>query len=122
MSSRWSTGWVILPGTSKTPGEHLHRPHPDRRESSLCDRVVSGRPVYPMGSGFLPADLPACVRCEVKASRGKARDHRREKQAEADRKWAEERRDKARREKYGAYQPGSVRAYGAGLPGLGRRR
>lgn len=118
MSTRWSTGWVILPPTPKTPVEYAHRPHPDRPTATVCDRVTRGRPVYKRA----PGDVLLCPRCEGKAKRGKMRDVAKQKKIDDWNRKVQEMQDAARRAKYGGYQPGSVRAVRAGLPGLGRRR
>jgi hypothetical protein len=57
---RWQTGWVPLPGTRQTHGVHYHRPHPDRPEATVCDRVIRGQTVVQVAR----PGIPLCTRCE----------------------------------------------------------
>lgn len=118
MSTRWRTGWVILPSTLKTPIEYAHRPHPDRPKATVCDRVTGGRPVHSKP----PDRVPLCPRCEGKAKRGSEREAARKKKIDEWNRKVQEQQYLARVQKYGGHLPGSVYAYRAGLPGLGRRR
>lgn len=123
MAKRWSTGWVVLAGTTKTPGPHQHRPHPDRAESTFCDRVIP--------TGLQPARLaipgvPFCRRCEtIVAQRARAQRSRNRRRLETARREAQ-RRGQTKITDTDAYDRSknatqSIRTASGGLPGLGRR-
>lgn len=58
---------MLLPGTAKFPGEALHRPHPDRRQATICDRVLKGAPVLRQST----PGVRLCSRCEVAVRRSR---------------------------------------------------
>lgn len=120
MSTRWSTGWVVLPGTTKTPGKHLHRPHPDRPAATCCDRIIKPNVArWPMNPR---PQIPLCARCESKVSLGKARDKQKVRKIAENNRKMHELQNLVRRRLHGGHEGGSVRAVSAGLPGHGRRR
>lgn len=102
MRSRWSTGWVMLPGTKKSPQVRWHRPHPDHPGKTVCGRSCTGLPP----GKTTPKKRLRCDLCEVRAEETQARE---ERAAQNDHDHRDE----------GA---ASVRALRGGLPGLGRRR
>ena len=103
MRNRWSTGWVLLPGTPKFPQTVWHRPHPDDPDRTVCGRSCKGVPVKREGT---PKKRARHDLCELRAEEARDREQRAAQ------------RDHDEREE-GA---GSVRALRGGLPGLGRRR
>ncbi|MET0698962.1 MAG: hypothetical protein ABWY93_04800 [Mycobacterium sp.] len=119
---RWRTGWVILPGTPRWPGQKVHRPHPDMPAVVLCERVIGER----QRLDRRPEGIAVCPRCEAKVANMRQREKdqvRRLEVAAAARKTrvrisdpeAVDRHDRSRN------ASSSVRAARGGLPGLGRR-
>jgi hypothetical protein len=116
----WKTGWVVLPPTAKTPELQVHRPHPARPAATMCDRVIGTREVFPVA----PAGVRLCQRCEHKVSIARRHERKRNARELADRQQARTRVKIVDSDAYErlAMASTSVRAVGAGLPGLGWRR